>query len=103
MQTCTDQKPVDYALYKEMDIKNKRDPEHVASLLIITWDLINAACNVHDLKKYNWSAAVLCFLGEGLKKHDKQKPVTLSGCLILILVRIQYLFFVFLLDIVLSI
>ncbi|KAK9951619.1 hypothetical protein M0R45_007057 [Rubus argutus] len=28
---------------------------------------------------------MLCFLGEGLKKHDKEKPVTLSVCLILIL------------------
>ncbi|KAK9932268.1 hypothetical protein M0R45_019514 [Rubus argutus] len=91
---------VDYDISQEMKNKEKRDPEHVASLLIIslftsflfsnsastiTWDLINIACNVYELKKFNWSAVVLCFLEEGLKKHDKEKPVTLSGCLILIL------------------
>ncbi|KAK9951204.1 hypothetical protein M0R45_006661 [Rubus argutus] len=68
---------VDYAVSQEMKNKNKRDLEHVASFLIIslftsflfsnsastiTWDLINVAYNVYELKKFNWSAVVLCFL-----------------------------------------
>lgn len=103
-KTCTQtltKKQVDMALYRELKEIKKRKPEHVASLIIlslftsflfsnstctITWDLINVCCKIEKFNNYNWSLIVLQFLEEGLKKHNKEKPVTLSGCLILILV-----------------
>ncbi|KAK9928838.1 hypothetical protein M0R45_025958 [Rubus argutus] len=100
MQTCTEQVPSELCCFSRDEEQRERDPEHVASLLIIslftsflfsnsastiTWDPINVACNVYELKKFNWSAIVLCFLEERLKKYDKEKLVTISSCLLLIL------------------
>ncbi|KAK9921881.1 hypothetical protein M0R45_030375 [Rubus argutus] len=84
----------------ELKNNNEANPAHVASLLImslfvsflfsnsaskITWDLVNVTCKVKDISSYNWSLIVIQFLEKGLTKHKKDKPVTLSGCLLLIL------------------
>jgi hypothetical protein len=92
------------ALRTELEDTSNVSPAHVASLLVIslfasflfsnsvstiTWDFINVACKIKDVNAYNWSLIVLQFLEKGLSKYNKDKPVTLSGCLLLILVSIQ--------------
>ncbi|KAK9950541.1 hypothetical protein M0R45_006027 [Rubus argutus] len=84
----------------ELKNNSEANPAHVASLLIMslffsflfsnsaskfTWDLVNVACKVKDISYYNWSFIVIQFLEKGLTKHKKDKPVTLSDCLLLIL------------------
>ncbi|KAK9911636.1 hypothetical protein M0R45_035532 [Rubus argutus] len=84
---------VSKALMDELKNNSKANPAHVASLLImslfvsflfsnsaskITWDLVNVAYKVKDISYYNWSLIVIQFLGKGLTKHKKDKPVTLS-------------------------
>ncbi|KAK9901746.1 hypothetical protein M0R45_002018 [Rubus argutus] len=91
---------VSKALMDELKDNSEANLAHVASLLImslfvsflfsnsarkITWDLVNVACKVKDISYYNWSLIVIQFLEKGLTKHKKDKPITLSGCLLLIL------------------
>lgn len=46
---------------------------------------VNVACKVKDISYHNWSLILIQFLEKGLTKHKKEKPVTLSGYLLLIL------------------
>ncbi|KAK9943303.1 hypothetical protein M0R45_008916 [Rubus argutus] len=45
----------------------------------------NARMLLQKHNYYNWSLIVIQFLEKGLTKHKKDKPITLSGCLLLIL------------------
>ncbi|KAK9950509.1 hypothetical protein M0R45_005995 [Rubus argutus] len=88
------------ALIDALKDTNNANPAHVASLLImslfvsflfsnsaskITLDLVNVSCKIKDISYYTWSLIVIQFLEKGLTKHNKEKPITLSSCLLLIL------------------
>ncbi|XP_061989544.1 uncharacterized protein LOC133708104 isoform X2 [Rosa rugosa] len=84
---------------KEKDLKKQQDPKKIASLIImylfaafffsrtatnITWDLISVCEDIDNINKFNWSRMIIDFLLDGIQKYQKDKPTTLSGCLLLI-------------------
>ncbi|KAM5569033.1 hypothetical protein ABKV19_016519 [Rosa sericea] len=84
---------------KEKNPKKQQDPKKIASLIImylfaafffsrtatnITWDLISVCEDIDNINKFNWSRMIIDFLLDGIQKYQKNKPTTLSGCLLLI-------------------